>query len=192
MRPGLSRFVPVALVSGLVAACAGGYTVVDFRTDGGRYSTSFTRYAASNGGIEVDIRNTPYTGGDSARLAATVTESLKRSSSEVHDVRFATTPPEGGAAYRMVVLFNPATDARLEKLCANADQPTEAPSGERVNVGVAFCDADEAIRWVRARRIQPGGAEGAGMRDLFRTVGHELFDPGSDDAGPGPAGAGVI
>ena len=193
MRPVSCRFAVVALAGSLLAACGGGYTVVDFRTDGGQYSTSYVRHASTSGGMHVEIHNNPYADREGERLAETVTASLKRSSSEVHDVRFATTPPEGGAAYRMAVLFNPAPGARIEKLCANAEQPTQAPSGDRVNVGVAFCDADEAIRWTRAHRVQPGGAEGAGMRDLFRTVGRELFEPSSDDAGPLPSGgAGII
>ena len=90
---------------------------------------------------------------------------------------FTTTPPAGSVSpYRLVVLFNPARNARPERLCSDSNQPTAA-APDRVAVMMAFCSSDYRISSTVGSRGGVSGVEDPGLRDLLASTVSVLLPP---------------
>ncbi|SDG24644.1 hypothetical protein SAMN05216241_10784 [Limimonas halophila] len=184
-KPGVSAAVAMSV---LVAGCAGGYTVVDFKTDNGTYSESYLRAAADGKGVRLDLRNSPFDSARAAEVGDTIERAFQQSHRSVYDVAFPTNDADGTNGMRAVVLFNAASNARPEQLCSKPDQPGVEPSDRGLRVAVTLCRGERPMRWVVARQVGADATEPAGVRQLFRNVGYDLFSEPENIAGNGVGG----
>lgn len=175
--------IATTLAAALLVGCGGQTTVVQptYRTS---YDPAMLTYAASKGGMRVDIVGTPFAGVD-GDLARTVTERLSGSVPGVAMPFFTQPPSDYTSPYRVVMLFDPAPGANLSDICTEASaQPTAATPG-RVKVSAALCSTEQTITRVsgRVHNVESPGDRGFG--DLVAQIGRGLFLPTNPDMNAG-------
>ena len=178
--PGTTAKTLAILCAGAVlAGCAGSQTPVMSTTSRTNWDPKTLTYAASKGGMPVEIKGAAFAG-DPSGMDAAVTSGLARS---VNNVRlpFFTERPEGYTGpYRVVMLFNPAEGAALQHLCAR-DLPSRGASGDRVDVTAAYCAADKMVTRVSGRVAGADSPQSPQFQNLMTDVGLGLFLGGNRD-----------
>ncbi len=172
-----------ATLLAVLAGCGGQTTVVQptYRTS---YDPALLVYAASRGGMKVDIVGEPFAG-RAAEVSRTVTTRLSQSIPGV-DMPFFTKPPAGfDSPYRVVMLFDPSPGANFQDLCTAPEGQPTARSPGRVQVAAALCSTGQTITRVRGSVSNVTSPDEAGFADLMGQVGRGLFLPTNPDMNNG-------
>lgn len=176
------RAVSLALIAGLgsaaLSACGTGQPSVG-ETVRSQYDPSLMVYAASRGGIPVEISGEAFSATQES-VDATVTDSLTRATGS-YQVPFSTRPAAGTQdAYRVVMTLNPAKNAPTHRICqSNIDSTGVA--GENVRVAAALCASDQAVTRVSGQVDGATSPDSDAFRNLVTQVGHGLFPPFNRD-----------
>ena len=171
-----SSISAVAALGLLAAGCNGqGLTVVRPVTHDYAYTPQFVNDLAQYGAVPTEVVGNPFDA-RKERLDEVVTQTV-RTAHFGQDLDFTTTPPADSLSpYRLVVLFNPARNARPERLCSDSNQPTAAAE-DRVAVMMAFCSSDYRISSTVGSRGGVSGVEDPGFRDLLAGTVTVLLPP---------------
>jgi len=174
-----AKTLAILCTGAVLAGCAGNTTPVISNTSRTNWDPKTLTYAASKGGMPVEIKGAAFAG-DQPGMDKAVTAGLGRSLNNVR-LPFFTERPEGYTApYRVVMLFNPAEGAALQHLCAR-DLPSQGPAGDRVNVTAAYCAADKMVTRVSGHVAGVESPQSPGFRTLVTNVGLGLFLSGNRD-----------
>ncbi len=178
-----TRFAISAALAAVVGACAQGSMVQNATI--GSYQPSMLNYAASQGAMKVDIIGNPFDG-PKEDLERVVTGELTRAHFGPA-LDFATSvSPDNRSPYRVVLVFNPASDYSSGTICDTPGRATE-PSDDRIRVKAAFCSADRAATYTAGRVPVTSRPSDARFRQLIRQLGLALFplrDPTRGDDEP--------
>ena len=160
----------------LAAGCnSSGFTVVRPVTHDYAYTPQFVNSLAQYGAVPTEVIGNPFDA-RKERLDEVVTQTA-RNAHFGQDLNFTTSPPADSISpYRLVVLFNPARNARPERLCSDSNQPTAA-APDRVAVMMAFCSSDYRISSTVGTRGGISGVEDPGLRDLLASTVTVLLPP---------------
>lgn len=171
-----SSIMTIAALGLLTAACNGqGLTVVRPVTHDYAYTPQFVNSLAQYGAVPTEVIGNPFDA-RKERLDEVVTQTA-RNAHFGQDLNFTTSPPADSISpYRLVVLFNPARNARPERLCSDSNQPTAA-APDRVAVMMAICSSNYRISLTVGSRAGISGVDDPGFRDLLAGTATVLLPP---------------
>jgi hypothetical protein len=172
MRFGLLGLV---LVLGL-AACSG--TVVRPAYISGSYHPDMVNYAASRGGMRLEVIGNPFDE-PRAKLERAVAEAMTDSHFGQHMPFITEVPADFTSPYRVVILFDPPRNANPKKLCQQAYAPVASQPG-RVRLMAVFCDAANEVTSTGGSVGDVGSSGDPGFRKLLAQVSLLLFPPNDD------------
>lgn len=139
---------------------------------------------AKYGALPTIVAGKPFPGsGD--QLGVTVTDTIKGAHFG-QDLNFTTRPSaDNRSPYRLIVLFNPALNARPERICDDLNQPTVARQ-DSLSVLMVLCSSEHPVVWTVGSRGGVSGTDDPGFRSLLRSTTVELlpsrlFDINSPD-----------
>lgn len=172
--------VSLALSALALTACINtGGTVLQPAYISGAYQLDMLNYAASRGGMLTEVVGNPFQA-PKHEIDQTVTASMAKSHFGP-DLPFVTSvPAENTSPYRVVMLFNPAPNARADSICENSAQPTAAQPGE-VSVMAAFCSSDDRVTSTVGSVSGVTSPKDPAFQNLVRQVTIALFPPKNPD-----------
>ena len=156
------------------AGCVGNGTVV-LPVYVGSYHPDMLNYAAAQGGMPTEVVGNPF---DAPKEQ--VDQAVANNMTGSHfgpELAFTTeASPDSLSPYRVVILFDPAPNARAYELCSNPDQPSAAQVG-RLRLMVAFCSSDTVITSTEGWISKPQRPTDPAFRSLIRQIAIVLFPP---------------
>ena len=174
------RALVLLLLAGLAPACSTDTVVVSPTSFFAAYTPSVLNYAATHGGVLVELLGNPF---DAPKedLEAAVTAAMTGSHFGPR-VDFVTEAPEDFVSpYRVVLLFDAAPHHTAIKLCKTDPELFEATSGEPVRVHAALCAKRKPLTAVSGRVSAPGGPGDPRFRALIGQITVNLFPPFNPD-----------
>ena len=147
-----------------------------------RYTDGDFQLAARNGEVKTEVFGNPF--GDNAGFAAVVVEHMLNAH-RGPPARFALDPTGSGSApYRVVMVFNPPSEATADQACARAASLAAVRGGLSTNLLAVFCNGDTALSQAMGRVRGATGPQDRKFRSLVRQVAYSLI-PARDFKGPG-------
>jgi len=161
---------------GLLAACAGGTTVISNEYRSSTYDPKVLNYPAGKGRLYTEVVGHPFGGPDDA-LAARVLSTFEKAHFG-NPVPLTTDPAqvEKSGGYRLVALFDPAIDINYGDVCAGNRKQQPASGGE-TTVLLTYCLGNKAITSVRARQSGLGGVDDPAFEGFLAQASSALFPP---------------
>ncbi|MEM7168867.1 MAG: hypothetical protein AAF530_01760 [Pseudomonadota bacterium] len=181
-----SRIAKTAMVvsAGLIMAGCAGQVVSNQGIISDNYDPKTLGYAATRGGVFVDIQGDPFPGAE-AQSNQVITESLGRAHFGPKVDFFTEKPADYRSPYRIAMVFGPAKNTNGDRLCRGDDIPLSIEPGE-TTVLAAFCNGEKRLTSTRAWVTQPSGPTDPAFDNLIRQVGVQLLPPRRQPKDRGP------
>ena len=178
--PVIRRFLLILLIlAGAGSACSSSVVVLSPTSYDGAYRPTVLNYAATSGGILVEVVGNPFDV-PKADLESAITSAMTGSHFG-QQVDFVTTPPEGfRSPYRIVILFDPTQNYTANKLCKQG-KSIQPGTGEIVKVHAALCANGAALTGVSGRIGGVTGQDDPQFRRLISQITMNLLPPVNPD-----------
>ena len=145
-----------------------------------RCSATVLNYAATHGGILVEVVGNPFDA-PSDDLEHAITGAM-RGSHFGQSVAFVTEAPEDFVSpYRVVLLFDAGAGPGDIRLCRSDPDSFETRPGEVVQVHAALCAKQKPLTSLSGRVSAPDGPEDPRFVRLMRQLTLNLFPPANPD-----------
>lgn len=176
-KPARRRLSALAFLA--AAACASDGVVVSPTSFYAAYTPTVLNYAATAGGIKVEVLGNPFDV-PQQDLGLAITRAMTGAHFG-QPVAFVTTPPEGfRSPYRVVMAFDGARAHTEQVLCAKSAQIQPRQTGE-IRVYGALCAAAQPLTGVSGRLAEAGGPGDPRFQRLIRRLALNLLPPGNPD-----------
>jgi hypothetical protein len=167
-------------------ACSANTVVLSPTSFYAAYTPTILNYAATRGGILVDVTGNPFDA-PQEDLEQAITQSMTGSHFGPR-VGFLTTPPEDFVVpYRVVMVFDAAQNHTDLKLC-RFDHGIDPQAGEKVRVHAALCAKESPLTAVSGQVAEASGPGDPRFHQLIRQITVNLlppFNPDRRDSGRG-------
>ncbi len=176
----------LVILAGAGAACTSTDVVLSPTSYYGAYTPTVLNYAATSGGILVEVVGNPFDApkGD---LERAITGAMTGSHFGPN-VDFVTTPPEGfRSPYRIVMVFDSTQGYTQHKLCSQTES-IEPDAGESVRVNAALCAAEKPLTGVTGWVSDVTGPDDPKFRRLISQITTSLLPPSNPDRRSGLSG----
>jgi len=141
------------------------------------YFPSDLSYPASHGPIYTNIVGNPFEAPGN-RVNGIITSSLADGRNYTPKLTFSPEKQQDSPSpYYVVFLFNPALNARPEKICAEPEQPRSNPEPGVIRVLVAYCAVGTEINSTRGRLADVTDPEDERFKAFVRSISAEIFPP---------------
>jgi hypothetical protein len=170
----------MALVAGVVPGCATDAVVVSPTSFYAAYTPTVLNYAATHGGMLVEVAGSPF---DAPRpeLERAIVGAMTGSHFGPA-VAFVTTPPEDFASpYRVVLVFDAAPAYSDHTLCGAALGVLEARTEDPLRVHAALCAGSKPLTTLRGQVSGVAGPEDPRFHALIRQITLNLLPPYNPD-----------
>jgi hypothetical protein len=174
--PVIRRSLLILLIlTGAGSACSSSGIVLSPTSYYGAYTPTVLNYAATSGGILVEVVGNPFDV-PKADLERAITGAMTGSHFGPA-VDFVTTTPEGfRSPYRIVVVFDPTQGYTPSKLCRQT-QYLEPGTGEIVKAHSVLCAGGKALTGLSGRVGDVTGPDDPQFRQLISQITTNLLPP---------------
>ena len=163
------------ILAGAGSACSSSGVVLSPTSYDGVYTPTVLNYAATSGGILVEVVGNPFDA-PKAELERATTDAMTGSHFGPA-VDFVTTKPEGfRSPYRIVLVFDPTQGYTPSKLCRQT-QYIEPGTGEIVKAHAVLCAGAKALTGVSGRVGDVTGPDDSQFRHLISQITTNLLPP---------------
>ncbi len=163
------------ILAGAGSACSSSGVVLSPTSYDGVYTPTVLNYAATSGGILVEVVGNPFDA-PKAELERATTDAMTGSHFGPA-VDFVTTKPEGfRSPYRIVLVFDPTQGYTPSKLCRQT-QYIEPGTGEIVKAHAVLCAGERALTGVSGRAGELTGPDDPQFRQLISQITTNLLPP---------------
>ncbi len=180
---GLLAGVLLTMLAGCTAPAGSGWVIYNHRLDA--YNPEARNYAASRGGMLLELPNNPFAASDQ-ELGAVIADMLYGAPSG-QDFPFFTEAekPDGYASpYRLVVLLDATPGAKSEIVCREPSQPV-ATDPLQMRVLMALCIGDRLMSTASGAVARPDRPRSLPLSNLLRRMAYVImphYDPNQDDS----------
>lgn len=176
----ISRFAILAAAAVALGACAGGGAVVQPAQTYSSYTPQVLDYAATKGGMLVEVIGNPFQA-SKQDLDAVIVETMAASHFGQPMPFFTQAPANFTSPYRVVVALNPVPGTSAYKLCAGGVQTRARGPRDPDRVQAALCARDQVVTSVSGYVFGPTGPRDPNFVGLIAQSSHALFPPTSPD-----------
>ena len=172
--PRSTRFAAVPLCAALLGACAG--PVVHSSSINPGWTPQLLDYAASKGGILVEVQGNPFQA-PKEELDAVIVETMAKHHFGQKVPFFSKAPPDFGSPYRVVVALNPGRGISTHKLCAGTVETRPRGPQDPDRVHAALCARELVITSAVGSVSGSIGPRDPNFVELIAQVSLSLFPP---------------
>lgn len=155
--------------------CSSSSVVVSPTNFYGAYTPSVLNYAATSGGILVEVVGNPFDV-PKTDLERAITGAMTGSHFGPRVAFVTTTTEDFRSPYRIVVVFDPTQNYTPSKLCGQTEH-IEPGLGEAIKAHTALCAAEKALTGVTGRVGNVSSPNDPGFRRLFSRMTMSLLPP---------------
>jgi|GEM_PF-2069854 len=158
-----------------VSGCANGFVGPTYISPS--YFPSDLSYTAGIGPIYTNVVGNPFEASGS-NVSGVITASLEDGRNYTPRLTFsAEKRSDDPSPYYVVFLFDPAQNARPEKVCAEPEQPRSNPEPGIIRVLVAYCAVGKEINYTRGRLTDVSDPQDERFKAFVRSISAEIFPP---------------